>query len=396
MILEDRVRTPNSLSSHEGTFSSLTTPVLFFLLTQKSLSSYFVDKISPFLTESQKYVTSGATETSAGVVVTKGAGAVSCSIESTVDESDTRIWLHARNSVGSKKFILSPDTDVYHIGLPLVTSSESVLIQLSRPSDKVLKLLNLNLLIDLLKRDPDLAHIPELHIPRILQTLFVATGCDYISFFAGIGKAFFLKVFFEHAKFIAVDLSGPFVGSIANSDLCDQATVSQLAFIRLVGCAYFKKHTNAFYGHTPSSLMNSFDTDSLSPLEQHRKWLDHLRQTIWDRISSENETIPSFEALQYHWLRSCWVLHMWQQAESARMVLAPLEGNGWLREEGILNIVWDTPVNRLKVKQRVRLLMNGCGCKTGCRSGRCGCKKSGSICGAGCRCVNCENTWLKM
>ena len=86
-----------------------------------------------------------------------------------------------------------------------------------------------------------------------MQTLFVATGCDYVSFFSGIGKTFFLKVFFEYAKFIAVDLSGPFIDS-------------QFAFFRLVGCAYFKKHANTFCGHTPSSLMNLFSDNSSSSL----------------------------------------------------------------------------------------------------------------------------------
>ena len=104
-------------------------------------------------------------------------------------------------------------------------------------------------------------------------------------------------------------------------NLLEQATASQLAFFRLVGCAYFKKHANAFYGQTPS-LMNSFAMASLSSQEQHQKWLDHNRQTIiWHRISSENETIPSFGALHYHWLRSCWILHMWQQAESMKLFL---------------------------------------------------------------------------
>ena len=118
----------------------------------------------------------------------------------------------------------------------------------------------------------------------------------------------------SYAKFIAIDLMGPFVGSISHHNLREQAVASQLTFLRLVGCAYFKKHANAFYGHTPSSLLNMFAETCLSPLEQHQKWLDHLRRTIWDRISTENESIPSSEALQYHWLRSCWVIHMWQQS----------------------------------------------------------------------------------
>jgi len=74
------------------------------------------------------------------------------------------------------------------------------------------------------------------------------------------------------------------------------------------------------------------------------------------------------------------------------MILAPLDGNGWVLENGVLSIFWDTPENMQKVKQRVRLLMNGCGCKSGCRTRRCSCKKRNSVCGAGCRCVHCENT----
>ncbi len=129
--------------------------------------------------------------------MTKDAGRfqLSC-IEFRVDESDTRVWLHVRNSAGTKKFILSPDTDVYHIGLTLVIPDEIVTVQLSRPCDKELKLINVNNLLDLLRRDPDLVHVPEQCIPRIIQVLFANTGCDYISFSSGIGKAFFLKFFF--------------------------------------------------------------------------------------------------------------------------------------------------------------------------------------------------------
>ena len=94
------------------------------------------------------------------------------------------------------------------------------------------------------------------------------------------------KAFFQYAKFIAIDLTGPFVGVISFTTLVVHAKASHFTFIRLVGCAYFKKHANAFYGQTPSSLMNSFEA-SMSSIERHKKWLDFLRQTIWDRISSE-------------------------------------------------------------------------------------------------------------
>ncbi len=140
------------------------------------------------------------------------------------------------------------------------------------------------------------------------------------------------------------------------------------------------------------SLLNSLAKASSSPKEQHQKWLDHIRQTIWDRISSENETIPSCEALHYHWLRSCWVLHMWQQAQSNEVVLAPLNGNGWTKTNETLEIFWDTAENIQNIRQKVQLLMNGCGCKSGCKSGRCSCKKRSEFCGSGCRCVHCGNT----
>ena len=38
---------------------------------------------------------------------------------------------------------------------------------------------------------------------QILQTLYVVTGCDYVSYFHGIGKIKFLQVFFQHASFIS-------------------------------------------------------------------------------------------------------------------------------------------------------------------------------------------------
>ena len=146
------------------------------------LSGHFVKNIRKHLSPTQKFYTSGAAESSMGVVVTKrGGDSTWTAVECRVDEADTRVWLHLKHSAGTRKFILSPDTDVYHIGLPLLMAGESIYIQVSRPSDKELKLLHLNTLIDVLRRDPDLVHIPESDIPRVFQTLFVATGCDYVS-----------------------------------------------------------------------------------------------------------------------------------------------------------------------------------------------------------------------
>ena len=70
-----------------------------------------------------------------------------------------------------------------------------------------------------------------------IQTIFVATGCDYISFFSGIGKATFLRYFYQHAEFIS---SGKYnlPGTLADVDI--EANSRFLAFLRLVGTVYSK------------------------------------------------------------------------------------------------------------------------------------------------------------
>ena len=52
---------------------------------------------------------------------------------------------------------------------------------------------------------------------------------------SGIGKAFLYKAFFQYAKFIAIDLTGPFVGVISSTTLVVHAKASHFTFIRLVG-----------------------------------------------------------------------------------------------------------------------------------------------------------------
>ncbi len=237
-------------------------------------------------------------------------------------------------------FIVSPDTDVYHIGLPLVSHSTEIIVQLSRPSDKHLKLLNLNQLLHLLKCDPHLACLQENDIPYAIQALFVSTGCDYVSFFDGIGKSYFINTFFANAHFIFGQQEGIF--TYTHSTLQSQAKRSLLAFLRLIGCAYFKKHRNAFYEHTPNSLLNSF-AGAGSEYLQHKQWIDHIRQTMWDRVTFESEMIPALSTLELHWLRSWWVLHFWQQADSTSMTLSTLHDNGWVKDmDGKLSIFWDT------------------------------------------------------
>ena len=207
-------------------------------------------------------------------------------------------------------------------------------------------------------------------------------GCDYISFFSGIEKTYFLKVLFENATLITSG-SNDYPGMLENTE-----TVF-LAFLRLIGCAYMKKHSAIFQGKTPLTHLQSFKSGASSPLEQHALWLESIRTTI----SFEDEMIPSVDALKRHWLRSCWILDMWSQAQHNNMTLLPLDGNGWLRvSDEELAIDWDSQDNIQRVRDRVSLLLKGCRCKSGCKTNRCSCRKKEKSCGPGCRCTNCENS----
>lgn len=104
------------------------------------------------------------------------------------------------------------------------------------------KYINLNKLIQAIDSDPDLSNLPEVNKGSIYQSIFIASGCDYVSFFSGYGKVTFVNTFCQHASFInGTDMEG---------SLCDthgsSVTVGFLAFIRLIGTLYFKKYLSAF------------------------------------------------------------------------------------------------------------------------------------------------------
>jgi len=72
--------------------------------------------------------------------------------------------------------------------------------------------------------------------------------------------------------------------------------------------------------------------------EQHSKWLDSIRQTIWYRTKFENEMTASDDTLMLHWKRSCWILHMWSQADQNEMLLLPMTSYGRCMNDGTLTV----------------------------------------------------------
>ena len=169
------------------------------------------------------------------------------------EETDTRLWVHVRKTDCTKILVMSPDTDVFIIGLALQsTYQKEVIVQLSAYSAKELRLLNLSSLTSALRNGPT-----------------------------------FMRYFYQYAGFISGDTDHA-PGSLSDVSLLDHKWKRGfLAFLRLIGVVYFKKHSSGFDIQSPLSLYSKFE--DLSIEQQHYKWIDHIRQTMW----YENEMLAS-------------------------------------------------------------------------------------------------------
>ena len=76
---------------------------------------------------------------------------------------------------------------------------------------------------------------------------------------------------------------------------------------------------------------------------------------------------------------------------NTRHTFTALDCIGCKKNDGRLEIEWETPENQAKTRERVQHVLNGCKCKTGCTTKRCKCKRQLQGCGPGCHCLNCQN-----
>ena len=100
-----------------------------------------------------------------------------------------------------------------------------------------------------------------------MQQVYIVTGCDYVSYFSGIGKATFLNCFYQHADFI-----------LANEDISMTCTSTStqgfLSLIRLIGTVYLKKNlatgVSKLSFETPVQLYNSVIAEDEE--KKHKLW----------------------------------------------------------------------------------------------------------------------------
>ena len=240
------------------------------------LSATFTSLVPKFLTDGQYFTTAGGFDDDKkdkSITCTNSENFENVILNSNHEEADSRVWFHALKSQGRNVLIYSLDTDTVHIEFPFISQQceeENVVIQLS---DKLghQSFIYINELCKCLKNDPDLAQIKTESIYSIMQFLFIVSGCDYISFFTGFGKTRFLETFFQYATFISADsvLYPGELGSKINGFL---------AFLRLVGCLYYKKYLSAFPDKSPSNFFKNFSGIDMSDV--HVQWLAKIRERV--------------------------------------------------------------------------------------------------------------------
>ena len=178
-----------------------------------------------------------------------------------------------------------------------------------------------------------------------------------------------MNTVYQHAEFISGRQSGSLLCHISE----DNKYTGFLSFLRLIGCLYFKKHFSAIVSlrsvETPQQLLNSFPSSSSE--EQHKAWYNAIRSIVSDRITNEEERMPSTTAMWRHWMRLCWIAKMWQGSTKQNPFcdLPPPEVCGWLKDDdGTCTFDWECPEVLSHVKETIDFLTKGCSCKKGCQT----------------------------
>ena len=310
------------------------------------------------------------------------------------EESDTQIWLHVFNTQCANVLVYSIDRDIGIISLPLDFGAKKVTVQYrAKIGDE--KFLNINTLQSAIDNDSDLACLRDkgVNAKKCLQVLYISSGCDFVSFFAHIGKNTFFKVFFNNVRFI----TGGFTdtdGNLTQTNINVDSESGMLSFYRLILCTYF--HANRACLHKYNSVIDLYNSiDLQNAVEHHHTALDIVRTASW-KGTYEDELLPSNSSLSLHWLRSCWVSTVWGNACSPRFDYPNITMYGYnvSNENGSskVSIVWDTDENISRIRKNVLYLTRGCGCKKSkCKKKICKCFKAGKKCGPGCQCKDCEN-----
>ena len=365
------------------------------------LSRKMIQAVRGYLQEGQVFITSGGFHVGleaepgwSGVEVSKD-GERHHSLIHNHEESDTQIFLHVFDSSCSNIVIYSIDRDVGIVALPLNFGSKTICLQYrAKAGDE--RFLNINLLQQAIRTDSDFAPVmnKNIDILKCIQSLYISSGCDFVSYFCHLGKSTFFNTFAQYALFISGETLQDVTLSLTCTDVQNDSEQGLLSFYRLILCVYFKVNRACLHDFdTPVQLYNSITCNNL--LERHEKSLDIVRRASW-KGTYEDQLLPSHSALRFHWLRACWVSSVWGRCTVPVFNYPDIRRYGFsVSGEGnstTVDFIWDTQENIDRIRNTVSYLTRGCSCKKNkCVNRQCKCKKQDRYCGPGCSCRNCGN-----
>lgn len=253
------------------------------------------------------------------------------------EEADTRIVLHAihcnRNKNMETIVVSARDTDVL-----LILLAQYALIQCSvwmmAGTSKKQKYIPIHEVYN---------SLPVTCI-RALLPFHSITGCDTTSFFYGHSKKATFKIF------------------IKNHELIQDIGEHELTATKLLKAEKFI-----------CKIYNSASDRT-----------DKARLEMYHKCNLPELLPPTSDAMDLHIKRAHFQALVWKQADCEEPVLPSAEESGWKLLNNRL-----TPILMMKSPIPAACMeMVCCGCKKGCRSMRCKCRKSNLLCTKMCKCEN--------
>ena len=88
--------------------------------------------------------------------------------------------------------------------------------------------------------------------------------------------------------------------------------------------------------HTHTDTHTDTQNDYRNPRCACAPRVNEIKSNVSDRITNEEDRMPSITAMWRHWLRSCWVAKMWTNSTEQNPYhnLLPPEEFGWCRNVG--------------------------------------------------------------
>ena len=328
---------------------------------KKRFLQYLYEKFTSFGDRFFKYpqtLVIGGFDSLPAVSVSKGS-VTCCPLYNTNHlEADTAIWYHAMQVDARKVVLYSPDNDVYNIGLYLAEKyTDKYFLVCYKLFGETASFMDVTKLSKFLSDNTNLNCFKPF-LGMVIMAVYACSGCDYVSFFRYHSKKSFLGTLMDKAE--------AFIGPSNENDITQREGLlsdihnhwsSFLAFCRLIGCEYFKICHTSFIRdaiYTAEDLFKRYYCSEHGQLQNHLRWLDLIWKATHSSGKNEEHFLPSRAALELHWMRSCWVCKVWQQADQATMVMPKVEDHGWqLDAEQHLTVRWDSNANIRQVQARV-------------------------------------------